>query len=209
MISATNSTPLRRRMLRLLPILAVLAGTAAWAPSSSAQASPPATMEFTVTPDEFEADGTFTVTIEGSGCVDPDGPSERPLTAVFWLKGGAVGSDGNDLVVGEYAVEGDGSYVGSTEVQMTVGRYDFGSLPAENLIEGICTYNWLPTDPSDIVASGQQEILVVAPPQGETIGSLPPIPTTTATGPSAPDVTTPPAAAQGAQPVASSPAYTG
>lgn len=212
MISATNSTPLRRRRLRLLPVLAVLAGSAAWAPPTSAQPAPtPATMEFTVTPDEFVADGTFTVTIEGTGCVDPDGPAEAPLTAVFWLKGGAIGSDGNDLIIGVYEAEADGSYAGSSEVVTTFS--DRGPITAngEGLIEGFCTRNWLPTDPSDLVATGQQEITIVAPPDYvPTTSTSTSTPLTTTTEPSAPVATTPPAAAaDAAQPVAAAPAYTG
>ncbi len=199
-----------RRSLSLLAALAVVAGSTVWSSSTSAQPAPPAALEFTVSPAQFESSETFTVTIEGTGCVDPNGPTDGKLTAVFWLNVGDPGDDHwLDRVIGQYDVEADGSFEGSQEVHLPSNEYEFFTLPSERLIEGICTYTWPDPTADDIVARGQQQITVVVPADHD-----PTSPTTAATEPSitepsVPAVVTPLATAPSAQPVAAAPAYTG
>lgn len=211
-----TTTPVRktrpgRKVHRLAAAVALMAGSAAWASPAADAGGPPPTLQFTVSPDEFVVDATFDVTIEGTGCVDPAGPSAEPLVVAFWIKGGGVGSAPVDFHLGDFEVNPDGSFSETVEVDMALSRFRLEDPQGAAVVEGICADSWFPSSPEAVLASAEVTISIVrsddyvAPTTSTSvIGVLPTLPGSTV--PADPDgtPTAPPATQVQAQPT-----YTG
>src|SRR5690606_5278284 len=142
-----TTTPVRktrpgRKVHRLAAAVALMAGSADWASPAADAGGPPPTLQFTVSPDEFVVDATFDVTIEGTGCVDPAGPSAEPLVVAFWIKGGGVGSAPVDFHLGDFEVNPDGSFSETVEVDMALSRFRLEDPQGAAVVEGICADSW-------------------------------------------------------------------